>query len=173
MSSSAPLKRPGEDDIGSEQARKKARTTAPTPSASPPNTTNAHPLTPPQAFLPGLGMNGGSGVTIPTPPSTAGFHSQMHQGPGSVGSGGHESEQQTPAEEHEASAKNAQGGEAETAEAPQADEATETTGHRRTDHERKDGPETATSSSSAPNSLFMLPTKRKYRPCTLTMCMVC
>lgn len=118
-------------------------------------------------------MNGVGGVTFPTPPSTAGFQSQMHPGPGSVGSGGLDSEQQTPAVEQEGSTENAPGEEVGMAEAPQAGEAKETTEHRRTDHERQEGTSATAQSLPGANSLYMLPTKRKYMSCTLQLCMVC
>lgn len=160
MSTPTPLKRPGEDLVDERGAAKKARTSAPTPSASPPATTTTadtkhRPATPPRSApqLPGLGMqqgsnSGGGSVTFPTPPSTAGLHGHtMASGAGSEG-GDVESEQPTPTESE----------------------------HRRTDHERKEEEQQPITAPVAPppaKVLYKLHTERKYISCTLIMCMAC
>ncbi|KAK5168327.1 uncharacterized protein LTR77_006896 [Saxophila tyrrhenica] len=139
--SSTPLKRAGDDLVDERGVAKKARTSAPTPSASPPadHTMAHHPETPPLGTtqLPGLGMqheghSKSSSVRFPTPPSTASFHSHMMaRGASSEGAGVESSDDQTPTE------------------------------HRRTDHERE-GEETqqstADSSLPAATTLYKLRT---------------
>lgn len=113
-------------------------------------------------------------MTFPTPPSTAGFHSHM-VGPGSVDSGGNESEQQTPAGEAIEGVPKAEDGEVNaTTDAKKMEDLQEAAAqHRRTDHEREEGESKPFSSAAPPGlssavavpSLYKVSKTRKYLPC--------
>ena len=142
---------------------------------------------------PGGGSSASGSVTFPTPPSTAGFQSQMAGRGGSSESGGGESGQETPtvtSPEMENSGKRDGDGDAVMAE-PQAQpiesggrEAddggmVEDAEHRRSDHERQEekaskGVEVAALPTAAPggNVLYKLSSERKS-PLTHSVFLLC
>ncbi len=110
-------------------------------------------------------------MTIPTPPSTAGFQGQMLGRAGSSERGGMDSELQTPAAVEAEEAVRGDGvgdGDLEMSDLPQtgSDDAKSKEQHRHTNHERQEDDSMPEAVPPAPNppSLYKLRTDRKYPP---------
>jgi hypothetical protein len=122
--------------------------------------------------LPGLGMQGGNGaggITFPTPPSTAGFQSQV------IGKGeGPDSAQQTPEDtqkDDEVADEAMNDIQEDTKEAGENDVSMtmdESAEHRRSDHERQGDTDTQPLPLGA-NVLYKLSIERKLSSCTPLM----